>query len=333
MTSVDVYVNGLGAYLPARRPVAQAVALNEYDEQDCAKDGYESICISGKPALDMAAAAAESAIKASNLSRESISGILYAHIHRQGPQLWSAASYLQRVLQIEGAYAVRLEQGCNGGMAALELAVRLVEADPTTAALAATGDRFELPSFDRWRADYGIVYGDAGTAAVVSHMPGVARIVAIGSVTQPNLEEMHRGIDGDIGVVAVGPIDLRHRKKQFLAACGGRDYVNKLSRAAMEPLVDRVMEKAGVTMADLAGVTLPNLGQGIVKPLYLDMLGIDFDSTFWRFGRRTGHLGAGDMLAGLKQIIATQVVSPGDRVMLLGAGAGYSFSCAIVEIC
>jgi 3-oxoacyl-[acyl-carrier-protein] synthase III len=336
MTSMttDVYLTGVGTHLPSRRSTAEAVAGGEYAQADREKDGYESVCVSDLEGPDMAVDAGEKALAAAGIPRGTIGTVYYSHIHRQGPDMWSVASYLQRGLAIEGAAALALEQGCNGGMAAVELAVRTVRCDPDRAALAATGDRFALPGFDRWRSDYGIVYGDAGTAAVISTRPGVARFRAIASVTEATLEEMHRGVGGGVGVPArEETIDLRARKKEYLGAYGGREHVTALSRAAVEPLVARVLDEAGVAQRDLALIVLPNLGRSVVEPLYLDLLGVDHDATAWRFGRTTGHLGAGDMLAGVDQARASGAVGSGDIVMLLGAGAGYSWTCAVVELC
>jgi 3-oxoacyl-[acyl-carrier-protein] synthase-3 len=45
-----------------------------------------------------------------------------------------------------------------------------------------------------------------------------------------------------------------------------------------------------------------------------------------------GHLGAGDQICGFNHLLETDRVRPGDRVMLLGVGAGFSWSCAVLEV-
>jgi 3-oxoacyl-[acyl-carrier-protein] synthase-3 len=48
-------------------------------------------------------------------------------------------------------------------------------------------------------------------------------------------------------------------------------------------------------------------------------------------GRRTGHLGAGDAAANLADLTARGKPAPGEIVRLLSAGAGFTWSCAVVS--
>ncbi|MGO4750485.1 3-oxoacyl-[acyl-carrier-protein] synthase III C-terminal domain-containing protein, partial [Streptomyces sp. 2MCAF27] len=60
--------------------------------------------------------------------------------------------------------------------------------------------------------------------------------------------------------------------------------------------------------------------------------GIDVEQTNWEFGRRLGHLGAGDQFAGVNHLLETKAVKPGDIVVLSSVGHGYTFGCAVLEI-
>ncbi|MEZ3183138.1 3-oxoacyl-ACP synthase, partial [Streptomyces pimonensis] len=42
--------------------------------------------------------------------------------------------------------------------------------------------------------------------------------------------------------------------------------------------------------------------------------------------------GAGDPFAGLDHLVTSGALGPGDTCMLFGVGAGFSWSCAVVEI-
>jgi hypothetical protein len=56
------------------------------------------------------------------------------------------------------------------------------------------------------------------------------------------------------------------------------------------------------------------------------------DAGGWPWSRTVGHLGAGDQFAGLARLIELCEVRPGDPVLLLGVGAGFTWSGAMVEI-
>ena len=66
--------------------------------------------------------------------------------------------------------------------------------------------------------------------------------------------------------------------------------------------------------------------------LRLEPLGLELASTAWSWGRRTGHVGGADQLTGLAELVETGAAGPGDRVMLVGIGAGFSWTCAVVEV-
>lgn len=61
-------------------------------------------------------------------------------------------------------------------------------------------------------------------------------------------------------------------------------------------------------------------------------LDIDLDLTTWSWGRTVGHLGAGDQIAGLGHLVEDAAVNAGDHCMLLGVGAGFTWTCALVRI-
>jgi 3-oxoacyl-[acyl-carrier-protein] synthase-3 len=48
-------------------------------------------------------------------------------------------------------------------------------------------------------------------------------------------------------------------------------------------------------------------------------------------GRDTGHLGAGDVIANLADLIAGDRLAPGEVALLLSAGNGYTWSCVAVR--
>jgi len=54
-------------------------------------------------------------------------------------------------------------------------------------------------------------------------------------------------------------------------------------------------------------------------------------SKFVYLGGRTGHLGAGDMLANMADVVEQQLIGPGEFAVILGCGSGFTWSTAVVE--
>ena len=112
---------------------------------------------------------------------------------------WSPAHYIAARIGADGANPVGVQQMCNGGAAALELATRWAGTADAGTALVTTADRFAEPGFDRWRGDYGLWYGDGAAAVLVGHgadgSSADLELLALASRAEPAAEEMHRGAD------------------------------------------------------------------------------------------------------------------------------------------
>lgn len=328
----DVYVAGLARHLPGTLDVAQAVADGRYDAEEQAAGDYASVTVAnGQAPPEMAAAAGGLALRRSGVPAGRVSLLLHASAWFQGVDFWPAASYVHREVLAGNRRAPALDvaQMCNGGLGAVELAASHLMAVPERcAALVTAADRFEEPGFDRWRGDVGgIVYGD-GAAAVVLAREGFARLLSVGTVVDTGLEAMYRGAE-EFAVRPGRPVDVRARRRAFMAGVEG---VADRTTAGLRESVELALEEAGVGRERVARFVWPNVGLRTLRTRYLEPLGLELASTTWSWGRRTGHVGGADQLTGLAELVETGAVGPGDRVMLVGIGAGFSWTCAVVEV-
>jgi 3-oxoacyl-[acyl-carrier-protein] synthase-3 len=216
----------------------------------------------------------------------------------------------------------------------IDLAASYLAADPSRrAVLVTTADRFQLPGFDRWHTEgSSIVYGDGAAAIVLAKGAGFARLLAAKTLVDTSLEPMCRG-DSEFSLVSqasLGPIDTQTRHLAYLKRAG-TDQVIARTNEGLATAVRAVLDDAGLDLADISKFVFPNVGLGLLRVAYLEPLGVDLASTAWELGRTTGHVGGADALTGLTYLIEQGKVMPGDRVMLLGVGYGFTWACAIVE--
>jgi 3-oxoacyl-[acyl-carrier-protein] synthase-3 len=142
------------------------------------------------------------------------------------------------------------------------------------------------------------------------------------------LEAMYRGAEP----FASRPgrtVDVRARRRAFMAETGG---VADRTTAGLTEAIERALGEAGACLGDVARFIFPNVGLATLRTRYLAPLGLDMAASTWDWGRRTGHVGAADQLTGLDHLVTTGQVRPGDKVMLVGIGAGFSWTCALVEV-
>jgi 3-oxoacyl-[acyl-carrier-protein] synthase-3 len=324
-------------WLPGRVQTEGVLSAGGYDADEYRETGTEAVTVADDMAApDMAVAAALRALEAAAVSPEEVSVLLHACLYHQGHDFWPVASYIQRcALPGNQALAVTVGQMSNGGLAALELGAAYLAAAPArSAALITAADRFCTPGFDRWRSDTGIVYGDGGAAAVLVKGDGCGRLLSIASVSDPSLEQMHRG--GDPFTPAPWhngqPLDIGRRKRAYLHQVGLSSTLERFGRGLRE-VVATALDEAGMTLPEVARFVLPNVGVKLIEREYLAHLDIEWSQTIWHeWGKYTGHLGAADQLAGLSELLTNRWVEVGDRVALIGVGAGFTWTCALVEI-
>jgi 3-oxoacyl-[acyl-carrier-protein] synthase-3 len=331
----EVFLAGNGCWLPPVLTVEEAAAQGLCKPKDVAKADFASATVSrGEAAPEMAAHAGRQAFARSGLTPDDISLLLYAYVFYQGHDMWAPASYIQREVLGNACPAIEIKQMSNGGMAALELAATHLTAAPGPAAvLAVSADRFCLPGIDRWFSDPGTVFGDGGSAVVLSNQDGYARLVSLVTVADPQLEAMHRGTDpfGEAPYSLRMPLDVKICQRGYLATARMSETVAR-STAGQRESMQRALKEAEVALEQIDWFVLPHFGRRRFEANYTVPLGIDPDRTAWSWFRTVGHLGAGDQFASLNHLLDTGAVRPGERCLLLGVGAGFTWSGAIVEI-
>jgi 3-oxoacyl-[acyl-carrier-protein] synthase-3 len=265
-----------------------------------------------------------------------VSLLLHASMWYQGLDFWSPAPYIHHALLGENriAQAIDVSQMCSGAMSAIELAAAHLTADPARrAAIVTTADRFQPPGFNRWQTEgASIVYGDGAGAVVLARGAGFARLLAVQTVVDTTLEPMNRG-DSELTLfspAARGPVDNQARRAAFLRQIGTDEVIARTNRALADA-VHGLLDEAGLELADVSRFVFPNVGFGLLNAAYLKPLGLDASQTAWELGRTTGHVGTADQLTGLTYLLEQGQLRAGERVMLLGIGYGFFWSCAIVE--
>src|SRR5262249_23479967 len=137
--------------------------------------GFESIAIAEDIAApDMAIRAAQAAVQRSGIPSEDFGLVLHAGFWFQGLEFWPAACYVANKSVGEHAYALDVQQQSLGGLACVRLAAAYLQSGFASTALLTTADNFAPPAIDRWNTLRDTIFGDAGTALVLSTKTGFA---------------------------------------------------------------------------------------------------------------------------------------------------------------
>jgi len=337
-TTVPVGICAAETWLPESVSAASdAVEAGRLQARQARALGHSSVPAAGAEAPpDMAVQAARAALKEAEAAPADISVLAHAWMYYQGHDLWSPPHYIAREIDASNAFPVGIRQVCNGGAAALDLtAARLVAeaGEQPRIGLVTTADRFAEPGFDRWAGDYGVAYGD-GATAVVLRAPaqnGDLLLRAIVTIAAPELEEMHRGEDpfGTAAREHRDRVDMRATKRAYLRDHGTEPFT-RANEANIREVTRRAVAEAGPEASPRYAL-LPRFGRKTLEESWRPVLAEEIDAELLDVGTETGHLGTGDATAGLAHLRRTGLLAPGESALVFSAGAGFTWSCLVVQ--
>ncbi|MGW4561951.1 3-oxoacyl-[acyl-carrier-protein] synthase III C-terminal domain-containing protein [Streptomyces sp. NPDC004561] len=320
------------------QPVAEAVAEALIAADTAERYAYDALRVSERAPVELATDCAARTLAAAGVDAAALGRVLHAWTYHQGHEFWSPAHFVADRLGARAAEPAGVQQMCNGAMAAVGQAVRDLLADPAAGpVLVTTGDRFAAPGFDRRGGDYGVCYGDGATSVLVTRAPHgrAVRLLSTATVAVAALEGMHRGAApfGPAPLSGVKTLLPKAAKKEFLAAHPDLPF-GPLARDAVTGVVTRALADAGVRGDDprLRAAGLPRLARQVMADAYEPAFREVCAAPVVPFGADTGHLGAGDAVANLADLLDRDDVRPGDLLVLLSAGAGFTWSAAIAEV-
>ncbi|MFJ9567874.1 ketoacyl-ACP synthase III family protein [Streptomyces fuscichromogenes] len=332
-----VFIDSVGVHLPEHVSAEQGVAEGLYDEEVHQASGLTGTHVARHtPALDMAVSAARSALERCGLDPDDIESHIHSGVYHQGPDGSYPPAYILRELGITDVPSLHIRQGCNGMLAALEIAVgQITGAAEVERALLTCAQNFSTPLIDRWRG-FGDSYilADGAAAAVVSAESGFARLRAINSGTLAELEKWHRGEESLLPPQGGGPARVAVAERAALFNEKEMPLAETVERIAEFDLgiIRRSLVDAGLNAADLARVIPINQDGRMIEYSVLAPLGLPMSRSSWDFGRGIGHVGAADLLISLDHLIRAGELAPGDHVLLLSQGPGWISSSAVVTI-
>ena len=331
----ELYLAAAGSYLPAAVPVDDAVDDGRYDDLEQVDSGQQEVTVAGpgQSPPEMAVPAARTALARSRHRPDEVDLLLYAVTTHFGIDGWNAGSYLCREVTGGSGVAFEIGQQSNGAMAAIELAAAYLGASPDrTAALIVASDRFPAPRWDRWRTGWGLVFADGAAAAVLSRRGGFARVVSAVTVSDPELEGIHRGSMPFAPTDAERfPVDFRARSIDY-GVTASLDEAGKRVVAGMREAVERATAEAGIDLDRARHVVVPGFGRALLVRECLEPLGIPLERTTWSWSAHVGHLGAADQFAALAYLGESGRLDAGDTVVLIGVGGGFNWTCVVLDI-
>jgi 3-oxoacyl-[acyl-carrier-protein] synthase III len=260
-----------------------------------------------RSAAEMASAAVDRLLRTERIDARSIDGLLLFHsFFLLSLEPHSLLMDVQERIGIRPAFAAALGgQHCATGLAALDVARCLIAGGRLRRILLVGADCF-LGSSNREIEDV-TLQGDGACAALVEADAGRGELLACGSRLDASL---FQGIDA--------ARELRERFKLT--------YLLGSHRVARDTLA-----RAGLSPADVSLVVPHNVNGSSWMPV-MRSLRIAPDRLFAENIDRIGHMSSIDPFANFADALAGGRTHPGDLVLLLAAGLGAVWNCAVLRV-
>jgi 3-oxoacyl-[acyl-carrier-protein] synthase-3 len=336
----ELSIKAAATYVPATlQKVDEAIELGMLEIEDSDRAGVVALTVAeGLAAPEMAVLAGRQAIADAAIDPAMIDLVTHAWLYYQGHDLWSSAHFVAANVGAVNATAFGLQQLSNGGALGVQLGATHLRANSDMQyALVTTGDNFCMPGINRWTTDFDVGLGDSGTALLLGRRDGQTdklRVLSLGSASMPELEAIYRGTDefSPYPFWHSMPIDARRPKKAFRAATDLEQFVLTV-RSKLAEALQRALNDADITVNDprICLAVMPRVGQKMIDGIFQPAVeGIPNLKTV-HLGTQTGHLGAGDFLANISDVIRLNLLGPGQIGLILSSGGSCSWTCAVIE--
>ncbi|MFY9616119.1 MAG: beta-ketoacyl-ACP synthase III [Candidatus Dormiibacterota bacterium] len=307
---------GLGAYVPDERVTNRALAahLDTSDEWIRQRTGIAERrrVTADTTTAELALLASQRALRAAEVLPSEIDLIILGTCSPDQP-FPATACHLQRALGATGALSFDILAACSSWLYATSIAERYISSGAARRALV-VGSEIMTRLLDYTDRGTCILFGDGAGAAV------------LGPSETAGFMGWALGADGDNSqLIYYGctPDD----PDEFLRMDGRETF--KAAAKAMSDAAIRACEMAGVSPADLA-LVVPHQANVRIVEAVAKRLGLPMD----RFAinlDRFGNTSSASIPIALEEVARQGRVSAGDRVLLVGFGAGLTWGATVLE--
>ena len=326
--AVPTQILGFGGYVPERIMTNDdwAAIVDTTDEWITTRTGIKErrFAADDEATLDLAAHAAEVALKDAGLAADDIGEIIVA---TDTPEVYTpdTASFLQHRLGCRNVPSYDLGgSGCAGFVQALDVARARIAFSPRNVLVVGVELISRLISWQE--RETCVLFGDGAGAVILG--PGDDR---------PSLLEVVAGTDGsktDILTLSTGgtrrPFTLEVAEAglhQHLTMNGREVFKQAVGR--MSAAVEEVSSLVGASVADVA-LVIPHQANLRIIDAVGKKLGLKSDQAFVNVDR-FGNTGSASVPLALWQAREQGLIAAGDLVVLTAFGAGFHWAAAAVQ--
>lgn len=273
---------------------------------------------SGVTAAELGAEVLRQALERARLSAAALRRVIFVSSTGGDFLIPATANALCRAMAIERTCdAFDLNNACVGFLTAFDLAARTVATGlgPVAVVVVETLSRHLSPTQPR---SY-VVLGDAAAAVVLGATAPPAGVLA----------SAFGNIGSLLGSVYLGHPSLTGRP-EVIEFAASNEEIGRIAMLGLRQSADAVLTAAGLAMSDVDWV-VPHQPNGTMLEKIVAELGIPRERVV-PVVREIGSVGAASVGVGLDRLLRDRPVKAGDRVLMVGVGAGLAYGAILLEV-
>jgi len=273
---------------------------------------------------DLAAEAARRALAAAGVKPEEIDLIIVATLTPDMP-FPNTACFVQNLIGAKNATCIGLEAACSGFLFAVDAANQYLLTGRFKTALVIGAEK--LSGVTDWQdRTTCVLFGDGAGAVVLRACDSGEGILSTVTGSDGSLNAL-LNIPGGGSRHPVSPETIE--KRMHFMKMEGKEVFKHAVRA-MADASRKALEKAGITMAEVACVVPHQANMRIVEAIR-DRLGVGPEKFFVNLDKY-GNMSAASIPVALDEAIRAGVIKKGDRVVLVAFGGGFTWGAMVVKL-
>jgi 3-oxoacyl-[acyl-carrier-protein] synthase III len=280
---------------------------------------------------DLAVHAAERLLSEANVAAESIDVVLYYGSTWKDYAVWQAAPWIAHRLGCTRAYAVEYDNVSMGTPVALRAARALLVAEPEwqTALVVAACRESYLLDYANERSRFMFNFGDGAVAGLLVADADTNLLLASHAITDGSFALQVKVPAG--GSVEPPSLESVRARRHFLDVADPSAMKNGLDEVSLPNFVAAArgaLERSGLGLDDVSYVCGIHMKRSMHDAI-VEALGVDPGKAAYLDD--TGHMSGVDPLLGLDRAVRAGEIAPGDVVLLLAAGTGYTWAATALR--
>jgi len=323
-----VAILGTGSYVPERILTNADLEkiVDTTNEWIVTRSGIKErrIARDDQATSDLAAEAARRALAAAGVKPEEIDLIIVATLTPDMP-FPNTACFVQNLIGAKNATCIGLEAACSGFLFAVDAANQYLLTGRFKTALVIGAEK--LSGVTDWQdRTTCVLFGDGAGAVVLRACDSGAGILSTVTGSDGSLNAL-LNIPGGGSRHPVSPETIE--KRMHFMKMEGKEVFKHAVRA-MADASRKALEKAGITMAEVACVVPHQANMRIVEAIR-DRLGVGPEKFFVNLDKY-GNMSAASIPVALDEAIRAGVIKKGDKVVLVAFGGGFTWGAMVVKL-